>query len=248
MAALLTYYGFLSLFPLLLVSSAILQIVLFNNSELREKIIEHAVQYFPVLGQQLQSQLENLSGTKIVLAVSILVSLWGAKGIADIFQFSLNQIWGVPHPDRPGFVKRSLKSLGIILLAGSGFVAAALLSGLATKYNQDLFFRSLSILVSVCVLFCVFWALFKWGLAGPKPYKEKAVMLSALFAAIGIQLLQMIGALLVTRQLQHLNSFYGSFGVTLALLFWIYLQAQVVIYAAEAGSVFDKAKWPRNLF
>lgn len=247
MAALLTYYGFLSLFPLLLVGSAILQILSFNNSGFKDTVINHATQYFPVLGEHLQSNLESLSGTKAVLFISIVFTIWGAKGIADIFQFSLNHIWGVPHPDRPGFIKRSLKSLGIILLAASGFIAAAFLSSLATTYNQDAVFRTLSILVSVSVLFCVFWALFKWGLAGPKAYKEKAVMYSAVCAAIGIQLLQTIGVLLVSRQLKHLNTFYGSFGATLALLFWIYLQAQIVVYAAEIGSVFDKGKWPRNL-
>jgi YihY family inner membrane protein len=247
LAALLTYYGFLSLFPLLLVCSAILQIISFNNSELRQSVINHATQYFPVMGQHLESQLNDLSGTKAILVISIFFTLWGAKGIADIFQYALNHIWGVPHPDRPGFVKRTLKSLGIIFLAGGGFIAAAFLSSLATTYNHDLTFRTLSILVSVSVLFGVFLALFKWGLAGPKAYKNKAVMYSALSAAIGIQFLQTVGVLLVSRQLKHLNSFYGSFGATLALLFWIYLQAQVVVYAAEIGSVFDKHKWPRDL-
>jgi membrane protein len=70
---------------------------------------------------------------------------------------------------------------------------------------------------------------------------------SAVMAAVGIQLLQIIGGYLITRELGRLNSYYGSFGATLALLFWIYLQAQVVIYAAVAGSVFDKSKWPRDL-
>jgi uncharacterized BrkB/YihY/UPF0761 family membrane protein len=224
-----------------------LQIVLFNNSELRDKIIAHATQYFPLMGQQLQMQLDNLGGTKAILVISLLVTLWGAKGIADIFQFSLNQIWDVPHPERPGLIKRSLKSVGIILLAGTGFVVAAFLSGFAAGFSDDLFFRFVSILVSASVLFCIFWALFKWGLAGPKAYKESAVIRSALLATIGIQLLQIIGGYLITNQIKHLNAFYGSFGITLALLFWIYLQAQVVIYAAEAGSVYDKRKWPRSL-
>ena len=247
LAALLTYYGFLSIFPLLLVSSAIIQILSFSDDELRTKIINYATQYFPILGEHLQTQLHNLASTKAVLIVSILITLWGAKGIADIFQFSLNQVWDVPHPERPGFAKRSLKSIGIIFLAGGGFIVAAFLSGYAAGINQDIIFRVISILISISVLFCVFWALFKWGLAGPKNYKEQALVRSAIVAAIGIQFLQIVGGYVVTRQLKHLNLFYGSFGITLALLFWIYLQAQVVIYAAEVGSVYDKRKWPRDL-
>jgi membrane protein len=148
---------------------------------------------------------------------------------------------------RPGFVKRSLKSLGIVFLAGSGFIFAAFLSSFASSLNHDLTFRIIPILVSASVLFCVFLGLFKWALAGPKEYSDKALIRSAVMAAVGIQLLQIIGGYLITRELGRLNSYYGSFGATLALLFWIYLQAQVVIYAAVAGSVFDKSKWPRDL-
>jgi YihY family inner membrane protein len=247
LAALLTYYGFLSLFPLLLVGSAVLQIVSFNNSELRDTVISHATQYFPVLGQHLESSLQDLSGTKAVLFISILVTIWGAKGIADIFQYSMNHIWAVPDRRRPGFVKRSLKSIGIILLGGTGFIVAALLSGFAASLNHTATYRIIPILVSISVLFCVFMALYKWSLASPREYRNRALARAALFAAVGIQLLQIAGGYLVTRQLSHLNSYYGTFGATLALLFWIYLQAQVVIYSAEIGSVYDKSRWPRNL-
>jgi uncharacterized BrkB/YihY/UPF0761 family membrane protein len=159
----------------------------------------------------------------------------------------MNHIWGVPGHRRPGFIKRSLKSLGIVLLVGSGFIIAAFLSGLAASINQDPMFRLISILISASILFCVFWGLFKWALAGPSAYSERALIYSATIAAVGIQLLQVIGGYLITRQLGKLNTYYGSFGATLALLFWIYLQSQVVIYAAEAGSVFHKSKWPRDL-
>jgi YihY family inner membrane protein len=247
LAALLTYYGFLSLFPLLLVGSAILQILSFNDSEFKQAVISHATQYFPVLGQQLQSNLESLGGTKAVLFISIIFTLWGAKGIADIFQFTFNTIWNVPNQKQPGFIKRSLKSLGIIILGGGGFIIAAFLSGFAAGLNHETIYRIIPILISTVLLLCIFLALFKWALASPREYRDAAVFRSALFAAVGTELLQIIGGYLVTRQLGHLNSFYGSFGVTLALLFWIYLQSQVIVYAAEVGSVFDKTKWPRNL-
>jgi len=247
LAALLTYYGFLSLFPLLLVGSSILQIISFNNSHFRDTVINYATQYFPVLGQHLESNLQSLGSTKAILFVSIIFTIWGAKGIADIFQYAMNQIWAVPKHRRPGFVKRSLKSIGIIALGGTGFIIAAFLSGLAASLNHAPIYRIIPVLVSVSVLFCVFLALFKWSLASPREYKDTSVVRSALFAAIGVQLLQIIGGYLVTRQLGHLNSYYGTFGATLALLFWIYLQAQIVIYAAEVGSVYDKSRWPRDL-
>ena len=246
LAGLLTYYGFLSLFPLLLVASSILQIISFNNSEFRQTVINKALQYFPVLGQHLANSIHDLRGTKIVLLISILFTLWGARGIADIFQYSMNHIWKVPHPKRPGFVNRTLKSLGIIFLGGFGFIIAAFLSGFAANLNQGIVFRILSVLISVAVLFLMFWGLFKWALASPSEYSDRSVIKSALAAAVGIAILQAAGGYLVKRQLGKLNSFYGSFGVTLALLFWIYLQAQIVIYSAVAGSILDKKSHKRS--
>jgi YihY family inner membrane protein len=247
LAALLTYYGFLSLFPLLLVASAILQIVSFSNSHFKQTVINYATQYFPVLGQHLESNIHDLKGTHAVLIISVLVTIWGAKGIADIFQFAINNIWNVPHPKRPGFIKRSLKSLGIILLAGGGFILAAIFSGYAASVGQGLPYSLVPILVSTVILFCVFMGLFKWALASPKDYRDSAIVRSALFVTIGIEILQLVGVALVKHQLGHLSTYYGTFGATLALLFWIYLQAQIVIYGAEIGSVYDKRKWPRNL-
>jgi membrane protein len=51
----------------------------------------------------------------------------------------------------------------------------------------------------------------------------------------------------VTHQLQNLKHLYGTFAATLVLLFWIYLQARVVIYAAEAGTVSGRKLWPRAI-
>jgi uncharacterized BrkB/YihY/UPF0761 family membrane protein len=228
------------------VASSVLQIISFNNSHFRQTVISKAVQYFPVLGQHLENSIHDLKGTKIVLVISILFTLWGAKGIADMLQYAMNQIWRVPEPKRPGFVSRSLKSLGIIFLGGSGFIIAAFLSGFAANLNHGLSFRALSVLVSIAALFLMFWALFKWALASPREYSDRGVIRSALAASIGIAILQAAGGYLVKRQLGKLNSFYGSFGVTLALLFWIYLQAQIVIYSAVAGSLLDKKNPPRS--
>ena len=62
LAALMTYYGFLSLFPLLLMASSILGFVLQDNPELQEKILDTALSQFPVIGDQL-ARPEGLQGS-----------------------------------------------------------------------------------------------------------------------------------------------------------------------------------------
>ena len=53
-AALLAYFGFLSLFPLLLVFATLLAHALAHNAQLQQEIIDAAVAQFPVLGTQIE--------------------------------------------------------------------------------------------------------------------------------------------------------------------------------------------------
>jgi YihY family inner membrane protein len=246
-AALMTYYGFLSLFPLLLVATSVLQIILHSHPNIKNDVIQHATNYFPVLGEQLQTNVHTRHGAGVALAIGILLTLWGAKGVADVFQYSLNQIWQVPFIKRPGFPKGAIKSLAVIVLGGIGLIVASLLSGFAAGLDRGFLLRIFASLVSIGVLYWVFWLVFRIGLAGSARVSHAALLRSAITAAIGIQILQILGGYLVTHELGKLKHLYGTFAVTLGLLFWIYLEARVVIYAAEVGAVYDKQLWPRSL-
>jgi YihY family inner membrane protein len=248
MAALLTYYGFLSLFPLLLVATSILQILLHSRPDIQQDIITHLVQYFPAgLSEQLVINVKDFHGVGFALIVGIFAILWGAKGVADVFQYTLNHIWGVPQAERPGFPKNSLKSLLIIIIGAAGFMAASFMSGKAASLDRGAGSRIISSLTIILILFCVFWTLFKLGLAPAAKAGNRALFRSSLFAAIGIAALQIVGGYLVTHQLSKLKLLYGAFAVTLGLLFWIYLQARLMIYAIEIGSVYEKKLWPRDV-
>ncbi|HET6863875.1 MAG TPA: YihY/virulence factor BrkB family protein [Candidatus Saccharimonadales bacterium] len=246
-AALLTYYGFLSLFPLLLVATSVLQIILHSHPNIRSDVIGHATQYFPVLGEQLQSNVHTAHGAGVALVIGLLLTLWGAKGVADVFQYSLNHIWHVPRIKRPGFPSGLLKSLAVIILGGIGLVAASLLSGLAAGIDHTWAFRIIASLVSILVLYLVFWTIFRIGLAGAAQASHGALFRTALTAAIGVQILQIFGGYLVTHELGKLKHLYGTFAATLGLLFWIYLEARLVMYAAVVGAVYDERLWPRSL-
>jgi membrane protein len=246
-AALLTYYGFLSLFPLLLVATSILQIILHSNPNLRSDFIQHATHNFPVLGEQLQTNIHTINGAGIAFVIGILLTIWGAKGVADVFQYSLNHIWQVPVVKRPGFPRNALKSLAVIAITGGGLVAASLVSGWAAGINHSWVFRIVAWLISIAILYWVFWTVFRIGPAGAAHVSHAALLRSSLTAAIGVQILQIVGGYLVTHELSKLKHLYGAFAITLGLLFWIYLEARVVMYSAEVGFVYDKKLWPRSL-
>jgi uncharacterized BrkB/YihY/UPF0761 family membrane protein len=59
--------------------------------------------------------------------------------------------------------------------------------------------------------------------------------------------LQALGAFIVDRQLDRANLVYGVFAIVIGLLSWLYLSAQLVLYAAEINVVLARRLWPRSL-
>ncbi|MET0577849.1 MAG: YhjD/YihY/BrkB family envelope integrity protein, partial [Ilumatobacteraceae bacterium] len=72
LAALLTYYGFLSLFPLLLLLASILGFVLQDDPELQARILDSALGQFPIIGDQLATQ--GLQGSAAAVVIGGLVA------------------------------------------------------------------------------------------------------------------------------------------------------------------------------
>ena len=244
--ALITYYGFLSLFPLLIVATSVIGIVSKNNAELRTKLLSSINDYFPAIGGQLQASVHSSSKTGLALVIGLAITLWGAKGVADAVQHALNHVWEVPKTHRPSFPKGPLKSLGLIVGAGIGFAGAAVLSGYATAaFGHSFMLRALPVFASFILLLGVFVFVFRIGSSAKHSLHD--LLPGAAVAAVGMQVLQVAGTYLVSHQLKNLQGVYGSFGLVLAILFWLYLQAQVFLYAAEINTVRALKLWPRSL-
>jgi YihY family inner membrane protein len=243
-AALLAYYAFLSLFPLLLILTTIVK-TLGADSSLRHSIVDGATQYFPSMGSDLQHSVHGLAGSGLALVLGILVTLYGARGVADVFRSTVNHVWEVPYAKRAGFPWSMLRSLRIIVVGGFGLLLAPLISGYAAAAGHGPLFWLAAVIITIIILFSVF--LFVIHASLPSKTTFHNMWPSALWAAIGLVALQSIGSLLVTRQLKHLDSLYGTFALVLGLLFWLYLQAQVIVYALEAGTVKALRLSPRSL-
>jgi len=101
-AALLAYYGFLSLFPLLLVFATLLAYALSNNPRLQEQLIDAAVAQFPVLGTQIEGSIKAIESSGLGLVVGVLGTLWGGLGIAQSAQDAMNALCSGPSLAGPG--------------------------------------------------------------------------------------------------------------------------------------------------
>lgn len=244
LAALLAYYAFLSIFPLLLMFSTILAYLLQDNAHMQQRILHSALVEFPVIGDQLKT--EELHGHWYVLVVSGAISLWGARGIASAAQNAWNTVWNVPYARRPGFLPTLGRSFALLAVMGLAVVATGLLSGIAEANGAlGILLRIGVFIASAAINVGVFLLAFR--LATAKEVPLRCMVPGAVVSAVIWQGLLVAGTLLVGHQVRHQQSLYGIFGVVLGLLAWLHLQATLTLYAVEADVVRTRQLWPRSM-
>jgi YihY family inner membrane protein len=243
-AALLAYYGFMSLFPLLLVFVTLLGYTLANNQDLRQRVIDALTAQFPVVGKQITDSVTAIQGSGVGLLVGIVGTLWGGLGITQSAQDAMNTVWNVPRKDRPSYWFRLARGLGSLLLVVVAIFAATALAQLG-RIGSGIAGRLLpfagSLLLNLLVLIVLFQVLTGMWV------RWRRLLPGAVCGAVGWSALQTLGVYIVDRQLQRANLIYGVFAVVLVLLGWLYLSAQLLLYAAEINVVLARRLWPRSL-
>jgi len=244
-AALMTYYGFLSLFPLLLIATSVVDLISQQNSALRMRLMADINSYFPIIGSQLQANVHN-TRTGIALLTGLIVALYGTRGIANAVRNMLDHAWETPKARRAGFIPGAIKSFALLLGAGLGLLLTAALAGYATAtLGHALIFRVVPLVINIGLLYLTFIYAFIIGPSRRRPRSD--LRLGAISATFGVLMLQAIGAYLITHQLHNLRGLYGQFALVLAIMFWLYLQAQVLTYAIEINVVHAYRLWPRSI-
>ena len=123
-------------------------------------------------------------------------------------------------------------------------IATASITGTVATLGHGLLPRTLSYLAGVVLLYLLFTYLIRAVL--PRHITSKDTYSAALSAAIGLIVLQIVGGLILARLLKNLDALYSYFAISLGLLFWIYLQAQVVYYSVVIAAVKTQKLWPRS--
>jgi YihY family inner membrane protein len=244
LAALLTYYAFLSVFPLLLVFTSLLGYALGANSGLQQRLLHSALVEFPVIGEQLKTN--GLRGHWYVLLVSVLISLWGARGVAIAIQNALNTVWNVPYALRPNFLVASIRGIPVLLSVGAAVLITGLLSGIGSATSDlGLFVRSVAFIASAAINVVIFAIAFRLATVRDVPFRDFAR--AAVISAVLWQALLAAGTLLVAHQVRHAQELYSTFGVVIGLLAWLHLQAQLTLLAIESDVVRVRRLWPRSV-
>ena len=252
LAALVAYSAFVGIFPLLLVLFTVLDVVIKNHPELSglQHAVNSAVQSYPVIGPYVEhGGIGRLHQTGIALVVGVIATFIGALGVANSLQNALNSVWEIPFARRPGFPWSWLRSAALIIVIGTGFIVTTVLSGLAAGVGHILpKVSGLSIpatAVSLLLNFGFFWLGFRLGTAKQVTWRQ--LWLGAAISAVIWQILQTIGVTFVSRQIAHASPLYGTFAIVLGLIAWLYLQAQLTLYAVEFNVVRAYRLWPRSI-
>jgi YihY family inner membrane protein len=242
LAALIAYYAFFSLFPLLLVFATVLAFVLPGDASLRQHIVSSALGHFPVIGQSIKSGTLHKSG--LALALGIATTLWAGMGATAAGQNAMNDVWGVPLKDRPNFFVQRARSLLMLAVLGTFALVSFLLSGFGSAAGA-LWIRVAAVALTLVVNLALFMVSYR--ILTRKDVSWGDVLPGSVFAAVLWTVLQMIGTYYVTHQIASARAVYGTFATVIGLLVWIYLGAQITLYGAEINVVRKERLWPRSL-
>jgi membrane protein len=244
LAALIAYYAFLSLVPLLLVFVTVLGFVLQGDTGLQHDILNSTLRDVPVIGDVIRNQAVSLHGSPTALVVGLVAAVWAGLGVTEASQSAFNRVWNVPFRERPDFLRSRLRGLALLSLLGGLNILSAGLTVLGASASIGPVASVLGYLVAMLVNLGLFFAAFRLLTATELSWRELAP--GAVLAALLFQLLQLASSYLITR-LHHANPIYGTFGFVLGLIGILYLAAQITLLAAEINVVRSHRLWPRSL-
>ena len=243
-AALVAYYAFFSLFPLLLVFLTVLGFLLQGDASAQQSIRNSVLGQFPIVGQKLN--VSTLHGSTIALVIGLVTSLWAGLGVTQAARNALDRVWAVPMKSRPNFVQARGHGLLLLVSLGALFIVATLASGLVTGgLGKSVIVRIAGIVFSFLLNCGLFFASFR--LMTSRSVSTRELRGGVIVAAVLWTILQALGGYYIGHVLKGAHGAYAQFGFVIALIVWLHLGAQMTLYAAEINVVLTRRLWPRSL-
>jgi YihY family inner membrane protein len=246
LAALIAYYGFVSLFPLLLVLVTVLGFVLEGDPKTQESVLHSALGQFPIVGAQLENNVHSLKGSAGALAIGVAGLLLGGLGIVGATHNAFQQVWHIPRKRRPNFLTWRLRGLGLLVVLGVLLIVSTVAAGYVTAQTAGAIAVIGGVALALVFNLLLFFAAFRF--LSPEEIPTRDLIPGVIFAAVLWQILQHIGGYYVAHVVRHAQETSGLFAFVLGLLAWLYLGGQVTLIAAEINVVRARRLWPRSFF
>lgn len=236
LAASVTLAAFLSLFPLVLVGVALIGFFASNRADLASEVIE----WLGLAGSGDAARLvttalstaEESRATASVIGFAGL--LWSALGLVGAMEYAYNAVWQVQGRGARGKVFALAWFAGALVVFASSFAVTALLNFLPP------FFAPFNLVVGLAVSAGLF--LWTGKVLCNRDVGWRPLLPGALFGAVGLEVLKVVGGILVPRAVASSSALYGSVGIVFAILAWLLFFGRLVVYSATLNVVL----WERS--
>lgn len=252
LAAGIAYYAFFSMFPLILGLIAILSLFL-EPLQVQQRLLDMTLQVFPASADLVAKNIQGVVVSRGRIGIISLVALlWSAMAVFSAVRISLNRAWGVKR-DRP-FVYQKL--LEFAMIVGIGLLVLISLAGTAfLRYASEFAPEWLRILggsqagnltaslLPAAVSFVIFASVF-WFVPNIKATWED-IWPGALLTAVLFEVGKNLFAWYLTSFANY-ALIYGALAAVVALLFWAYISAVVLLLGAEFTSEYSRLMGSRH--
>ncbi|MBC7633421.1 MAG: YihY/virulence factor BrkB family protein [Flavobacterium sp.] len=249
LSAIITYYAFIAIFPLLLLATSILGFVLRGNPELQQTLLNSALSQFPIIGEQLGKP-ESLTGSTSAIVVGSLAATYGAMGLGQAAQNAANIAWSVPRNSRANPFLLRFRSLVLLLIGGIGILVLAVVTSVLA--NPDALGGELAPTLGLLIraagsllTLAIFAALFRLVSADRAGWRS--VLPGAIVTTVLWQGLQYFGNTYVREVIGKASTMNQTFALVLGLLAFIYIASIMVVMGLEVNVVLRRHLYPRAL-
>ena len=227
----ITLSGFLSLFPLILVATAILGFLAGRRPDLSDQVLDALA--LPANGEAAKAIRETIERAEESKATASIVGLagllWSGLGLVAALQHAFNSVWQV----KARGVKD--KAFGLAWLIGAGLLFACSFAITAVLGWLPGWFAPLNLLAGAAVGV----GMFLWA-AKVLPNRDvgwRALLPGAVLFTVGFEVLKVVGGIYVPRAVASSSAVYGSIGVVFAIIAWLFFFGRLVVYSSTLNVV-----------
>ena len=244
LAAVIAFWAFFSVFPLLLIFVTLLGYVL--PPSLQGDVLRSVAGFFPLLNTD---SIGHLSGQWRTLVLGILSALWSGSFVIIAIQSAFNSVWEIPHAQRPGVRAQIRRGLFALSAIAFGLVASTVMSNYVTSLTSGtslgIVARVAAYLIAVGLDVGLYVVAFR--LLTDRQVSTRNVLPGALLSGLAFWLLQQLSSLIIFRYLQNAQRIYGNFATVITILSWFYTQSVVTLVGAQLNVVLTERLHPRRL-
>jgi membrane protein len=244
LAAMIAFWAFFSIFPLLLVLVTVLGWVLPESS--KDSVLTNVANMFPLLDPK---SINGLTGSWWPFVVGLLTALWSGLGAVRTVQTAFNSVWEIPMHERPKLLEQIWRSLLVLVTIGLGLVATTIISGFIVNSSNSINLSGVGRIGGYVLAAALDVGLFiaAFRMLSSRDISVRDVIPGAVFSGIVFFILEQLSSWIISRHLKSAQSTYGHFATVITILWWFYLQALVTMLGAQLNVVLKERLYPRSL-